>query len=100
MDKCYGVELCHVWDNISDAQKATIIQQLVKYETAFATAAFPAYGSLYYTKDLTNIDNIHQVVVPSSQSPSSTSFSMGPTTDRNYFDHGRSEVATDRGPCK
>lgn len=98
MEKCRGVELHKVWDCITDRQKAAIIRKLVGYETAFASSKFPVYGSLYYAKDLPK--NCHRVSPESSIKDESTEFAVGPSTDRNFFDHGRFDATIDRGPCK
>lgn len=89
MEKCPGTELHKVWDTITDRQKADIIHKLVSYEAAFASSEFPSYGSLYYAKDLNSVNAAKYTLAP---------FAIGPTTDRNFFDHERAGATTNKGP--
>ena len=100
MERCRGIELHKVWDDITDRQKASIIQILVGFEAAFASSGFPMYGSLYYTNDLSKPRSIQHVLLKSDEAPDGLTFAVGPTTDRNFFDHGRSSVDADRSPGK
>lgn len=97
MEKCRGVELHSVWDDMKDRQKATIIQKLVGFEATFASSKFSGFGSLYYAKDLP-ADALDKHIVLDSNGFSK--FAIGPTTDRAFFDHGRSLVNVNRGPCE
>jgi hypothetical protein len=90
MEKCRGIELGHLWDDLTGKQKIDIVRQLAKISAQLSKARFPYYGSLYYSKDVpdvrgTEIDDI---------------FSVGPTTSRTWFDDRRGEVDIFRGPCK
>jgi len=90
MEKCDGVELGHVWDELTAKEKVEIVRQLATYSARLSKAKFPYYGSLYYSMDIpdtkgTEIDD---------------TFSVGPTTGRAWFDDRRGEVEVDRGPCK
>nr|POF20617.1 altered inheritance of mitochondria protein 9, mitochondrial [Quercus suber] len=98
MEKCPGVELHKVWDTITDRQKAVVIRKLVGYEAAFASSRFPAYGSLYYVTDLSSNKNDQCTLLPLEKSTKSPAFAIGPTTNRNFFDHGRAEASANQGP--
>jgi hypothetical protein len=47
MDKCRGVELGRLWDDLSGKQKIDIVRQLATYSAQLMKAHFPYYGSLY-----------------------------------------------------
>ncbi|KAJ8116979.1 hypothetical protein OPT61_g1714 [Boeremia exigua] len=88
MEKCPGIELGRLWDDLSARQKVDIVRQLATFSARLSKARFAYYGSLYYTKDIpdaidTRIDD---------------TFSVGPTTSRTWFDDGRGEVDIYRGP--
>jgi hypothetical protein len=90
MEKCRGIELDRLWDDLTGKQKIEIVRQLAKFSAQLSKARFPYYGSLYYAKDVpdakgTEIDD---------------TFSVGPTTSRTWFDDRRGEVDVFRGPCK
>ena len=90
MEKCPGVELSCLWNDMSGKQKIDIVRQLAIFSARMSKARFPYYGSLYYRRDIpaikgTEIDD---------------TFSVGPTTSRTWFDDKRGEVDVCRGPCK
>jgi hypothetical protein len=90
MDKCRGVELGRLWDDLSGKQKIDIVRQLPTYSAQLMKAGFPYYGSLYYAKDIPDIQGTEV----------DGTFSIGPTTSRTWFDDRRGEVDVHRGPCK
>ncbi|KJX97384.1 phosphotransferase enzyme family protein [Zymoseptoria brevis] len=98
MEKCPGIELHKVWDTITDRQKAAIIHRLVSFEAAFASLELPMYGSLYYAKDLDSTKSDHCILPPSGKDTRLSAFAIGPTTDRNFFDHGRAGATANQGP--
>ncbi|EME42803.1 hypothetical protein DOTSEDRAFT_72312 [Dothistroma septosporum NZE10] len=98
MAKCPGIELHKLWDTITDRQKAAIIHKLVSYEAMFASSTLPKYGSIYYARDLKCTKKDEGVLLPLGQSMHRPGFVIGPTTDRNFFDHGRAGATTNRGP--
>lgn len=98
MERCSGIELHKVWDTIIDRQKAGIIHKLVSYEAAFASSNLPMYGSLYYAKDLSSSQNSQAILPSIDQNTRLPAFAIGPTTDRNFFDHGRAGATANRGP--
>ncbi|KAF2763663.1 hypothetical protein EJ03DRAFT_379237 [Teratosphaeria nubilosa] len=97
MEKCPGAELHKVWPTITDRQKAAIVHKLVSDEAAFASSRLPMYGSLYYAKDL-KCPKMSQAVLPSKSKATLPHFAIGPTTDRNFYDHGRAGATSNRGP--
>ncbi|GAB7356586.1 hypothetical protein MBLNU459_g7316t2 [Dothideomycetes sp. NU459] len=98
MEKCRGVELHRVWDDVTDYQKSTIIQKLVGYEAAFTKSKFSMYGSLYYMTDLPDVEEDQRVLVKPKKDLEPIEFAIGPTTDRAFYDHGRRDAIDHRGP--
>lgn len=98
MEKMPGIKLATVWDTMHSKKKLEIILQLVQYEKGFATSKFPAYGGLYYAKDVAE-GRIPTMYRGEDKSAEST-LVIGPTNNRKYFDDGRSSISLDRGPCK
>jgi hypothetical protein len=90
MEKCQGIELGRLWDDLSGKQKIDIVRQLARFSAQLSKARFPYYGSLYYAKDIPEIKG----------TKIDDTFSVGPTTSRTWFDDKRGEVDVYRGPCK
>jgi hypothetical protein len=90
MEKCPGIELGSVWDDLTVKQKMEIVKQLATFTARLANNRFPSYGSLYYSKDIPNIKGT-QV---------DDTYRVGPTVSRSWFDDKRGDVDIYRGPCK
>jgi hypothetical protein len=89
MEKCGGIELGHVWDELIGKEKAEIVRQLATYSARLSKTKFLYYGSLYYSRDIPDIKGTEV----------DDTFSVGPTTSRDWVDDRRGEVDVDRGPC-
>lgn len=98
MEKVPGVKLTTVWDAMHSQKKLEVVQQLVQYEKAFATSRFPAYGGLYYAKDVQNggVPTTYEY----NQAIPERRFVIDPTNNRKYFDDERGQLSLDRGPCE
>jgi hypothetical protein len=101
MEKVPGIELEHVWPNMSIKDRLAVVKAVSGFQKAWTSVSFTKYGSLYYSKDLKD--------APSSQPPyinangdciPNESFAIGPSTARETFDSGRATINFDRGPCK
>lgn len=55
---------------------------------------FPAYGSIYYSKDLTSEKKIS---LPGQRD---VEFCIGPISHYSWWHDGRNTLDIDRGPCK
>jgi hypothetical protein len=89
MERCRGIELGRLWDNLSGQQKVDIVRQLATFSAQLSRARFPFYGSLYYSKDVPDVKGTKV----------DDTYSVGPTTSRTWFDDKRGEVNIHRGPC-
>lgn len=90
MEKCPGIELGRVWDELAGKEKIEIVKQLATFTARLSNARFPYYGSLYYTRDIHDVQGM----------PVDDIFRVGPTTSRTWFDDKRGEVDIYHGPCK
>ena len=90
MEKCPGVELGRVWDELPLRQKLDIAKQLAMFTGRLSEARFPFYGSLYYTRDISHDE----------RKPIDDTYCVGPTTSRTWFDDRRGELEIHHGPCK
>jgi hypothetical protein len=84
MEKVPGTKLSNVWEEMHVLKRSEIVTQLVQFDKSLASHPFSEYGSLYYTENQTPNDK----------------FTVGPTTNRKYFDDGRQFLDVDRGPCE
>jgi hypothetical protein len=90
MEKCPDIELGRLWDELSSKQKIDVVRQLATFSARLSKARFAYYGSLYYAKDIPDVKDTEV----------DSTFSVGSTTSRTWFDDGRGEVDVYRGPCK
>lgn len=100
MEKAPGVELAHIWSNLSGDQRCKIVKQIVQFEKKLMTLEFPGIGSLYYSESL---DENARLLMPKGEQPGTVpgaeAFVIGPTTDQRFFEEGRGQIVCDRGPC-
>jgi hypothetical protein len=72
MERCRGIELGRLWDDLSGQQKVDIVRQLATFSAQLSKARFPFYGSLYYSKDIPDVKGTEV----------DDTYSVGPTTSR------------------
>src|SRR5690242_20503523 len=101
MEKLSGIELERAWPEMETGDRLAIVKTISRYQKAWTSISFGAYGGLYYEKDLAS---------PATNEPLYTDangidvidpkFAIGPSPGRELIDDGRSDVEFDRGPCK
>ncbi|GIZ41529.1 hypothetical protein CKM354_000483000 [Cercospora kikuchii] len=96
MEKAKGVSLDTVWPRMKLADRLAILRTLVELQNIWASAPFPAYGSLYYDSDLSS--GTQSVPCESPASSSGAAFVIGPIEGRDWNDDGRNMIDFDRGP--
>lgn len=79
MEKGPGIELSHVWDELTGREEIQVVKQLATFTARLSNARFPYFGSLYYTSHIHDIKGMKVDDV----------FSVGPTTSRTWFDDER-----------
>ena len=99
LERSRAVELAEVWATMTWDERSEIVQTLVKYDAAFASANLPMYGSLYYAKNLPS-PNPSQYVASTDATAKGEAFAVGPTTRRHFFSLGRDQAEIYRGPCE
>ena len=78
-----------------------MIEKIVEIESTLVSTPFREFGSLYYTKDLEHHARKDVLYTNTTGRPTvNAQFSIGPTTDRKFFDEDRASVDFDRGPCE
>ncbi|PWY89763.1 phosphotransferase enzyme family protein [Aspergillus heteromorphus CBS 117.55] len=98
MERSRGVELSKLWDDMPGPDKLQIVKQLVGFEKALVSTQFPMYGSLYYAKDLPDVQPSQLVYSKPKDNGVDFVFAVGPTTNRAFFDDNRDAVDINRGP--
>ena len=101
MEEARGVPLSQKWPTLHGEDKLKLIEKIVEIESTLVSTSFREFGSLYYTKDLEHPARKDVLYTNSSGLPTvNAQFSIGPTTDRKFFDEDRANVDFDRGPCE
>ncbi|KAJ5346857.1 uncharacterized protein N7506_000110 [Penicillium brevicompactum] len=97
MEKVAGVQLSHVWHNMSIEDRFEIVKAISGYQKSWLSTSFTKYGSLYYSSDT---DHQKECVLIKSDGTRATEphFAIGPSTGRDQVDHGRVSIDFDRGP--
>lgn len=88
MERVEGESLSSRWLSLTTDEVKDIMIQIAEMERKIFDFRFPAYGSLYHTKDL---DWKHQI-------PIVEDFVIGPVSSREFWHGERSKTEIDRGP--
>ncbi len=100
MEKAPGIQLFKVWDDITKADRLSLIKGLTHLESQFAAMRFPAYGNLYFRHSILKASE--RIPLDSSVDPTG-SFCVGPACGPAWTD-GISpadiQPDIDAGPCK
>ena len=99
MERSRGIELSKFWNDMPGSDKLQIVKQLVEFEKALVSTRFPMYGSLYYAKDLPEVQPNQLVDIEPKRDAVDSIFAVSPTTNRTFFDDGRDAVDANHGPC-
>lgn len=95
LEKLQGTPLGERWFTLDTKAQVKIMRQVVNLETRFMKICFPASGSLYFEKDLTNSEAKITVSGPPSETDSIV---VGPTAEYEWWFKERSHLDVDRGP--
>ncbi|GAB7355593.1 hypothetical protein MBLNU459_g6058t3 [Dothideomycetes sp. NU459] len=85
-----GLNIGDVWLDLAESDCVQFARSLVELESRLFNIKLPAYGSLYYAKDLPA--HVRKVQVPD------TPFCIGPDTAVPFWYGRRGGVSVDRGP--
>jgi hypothetical protein len=90
MERVEGESLSSRWLSLTTDEVKDIMVQIADMERKIFDFRFPAYGSLYYKKDLDW----------KTQIPIVEDFVIGPVSTREFWHGERSRTEIDRGPCR
>ena len=90
MEKLDGIPLGEVWYTMTPDEQFKVMRQVVELEARIMGFDLPAFGSIYYQKDLPTERNV----------PLEGAFCIGPMAHWSWWNGGRSNLNIDRGPCK
>lgn len=101
MEEARGIPLSHRWSTLRGDEKLTLIERIVEIESTMASTSFEEFGSLYYTKDVTQTARKDVSYTDTAGNPRvNARFLIGATTDRKTVDNDRASIDFDRGPCE
>lgn len=89
MERVEGESLSSRWLSLTTDEVKDVMTQIADMERKIFDLYFPAYGSLYYKKDLDG----------GTQVPIVENFVIGPVSARQFWHGERSKTEIDRGPC-
>ncbi|KIK20210.1 hypothetical protein PISMIDRAFT_106239 [Pisolithus microcarpus 441] len=92
MEFVEGTNLGHEWFGLEEGDIISISRQLAELESKMMSIAFPAGGSLYYTKDLEKVAGRPGVPLDDKR------FCVGPDISLPLWFGRRSQLDVDRGP--
>lgn len=90
MERVEGESLASRWLSLTTDEVKDVMAQIADIERKIFDFRFPAYGSLYYKKDLD----------AETQIPTIEIFVIGPVSARQFWHGERSKTEIDRGPCR
>ncbi|EME81365.1 uncharacterized protein MYCFIDRAFT_38290, partial [Pseudocercospora fijiensis CIRAD86] len=96
MEFCSGRDLACAWDEMADDDCSRFIQHLVNVEARLSAIRLPAYGSLYFLRDLPSKGS--GVPIDTQDASNPDSIYIGPSTGIQFWFGKRSSLQIDRGP--
>ena len=98
MEFVKGTNLSDMW--LGEREIISISRQLAELESKMTSVAFPAGGSLYYTKDLEHVAGSVSGLTGPGITQEDERFCVGPDTRLPLWYGRRSQLDVDRGPCR
>ncbi|EQL02629.1 protein kinase subdomain-containing protein PKL/CAK/Fmp29 [Ophiocordyceps sinensis CO18] len=98
MEFVQGTNLNDIWFDLGEGEIISISRQLVELESKMMSIAFPAGGSIYYTKDLQNAAECASWPTRPGITLEDKRFCVGPDTSVRLWYGRRSHLDVDRGP--
>ena len=92
MEFVEGIQLSNIWFDLKEEDIISITRQFAELESKMMSVAFPAGGSLYYTRDLEKVDGKPGISLEDGR------FCVGPDTRLPLWYGRRSQLNVDRGP--
>ncbi|KAI5247017.1 hypothetical protein E4T42_06150 [Aureobasidium subglaciale] len=99
MEKMEGVTWKQLSPSMSLADQIAVVKSVAEYRVAWSSVVFEQYGSLYFAKDVKNLDLPALRYTTDLDGPVvDARFVIGPCCTRSLFQAGRETVELDRGP--
>ena len=93
-----GINLGDIWFELGETARIAVVRKLVELESRLFSLAFPANGSLYYSRDL---DAATDRIELASEPPSKNGpFCIGPDTTLALWYGNRLALDIFHGPCE
>ncbi|KAI7471515.1 hypothetical protein KC351_g12093 [Hortaea werneckii] len=99
MERVEGVPLDTVYGYMPVEDRFAVTKTISNYQNTWASTAFETYGSLYHAHDFPNGKPL-RFTDGNGAIREDASFSIGPTTGRDWNDDGRLSISFDRGPWR
>jgi hypothetical protein len=96
MEKLPGRPIGDRWFDLTEDQRLKIISEVVQTETKLSKIDLPAYGSVYYERDLP-ADMSRSAITPTSDNQG---LCIGPHVSLRWWYKERGSIHLDRGPRK
>ncbi|KAI7570425.1 hypothetical protein KC343_g7945 [Hortaea werneckii] len=99
MARVEGVPLDTVYGTMPVEDRFAVTKTISNYQKTWASIAFETYGSIYYARDFPKGRPL-RFTDGDGAIREDASFSIGPTTGRDWYDDGRLSISFDRGPWR
>lgn len=101
MERMSGIPLSARWYSFTPAQKFRILRRISQIQKSWTSIRFSKVGSLYFRKDLINAETSSYLYIDENDNEINNSkYVIGPSTAREWVEHGRQNLPCDRGPCR
>ncbi|KAG6828215.1 hypothetical protein H0H87_002697 [Tephrocybe sp. NHM501043] len=101
MEYVKGTDLSQIWPGLKDAEIASLMGQLAKFESAMMSISFPAGGSIYYARDLMELSGNEGIPLGEQVKSSALQegrFCIGPDVSIPLWYGRREHLNVFRGP--
>ncbi|KAI5240526.1 hypothetical protein E4T43_06028 [Aureobasidium subglaciale] len=99
MEKMEGATWKQLSPSMSLANQIAVVRSVAEYRVAWSSVVFEQYGSLYFAKDVENLDLPALRYTTDLGGPViDARFVIGPCCTRSLFQAGRETLKLDRGP--
>ena len=100
MEGLHGVTLAEIWRQLRMDDRLEVMKQIAEHQKSWMACSFKSYGSLYFKESLESWKSPMSGLDDASSQVVDAAYEIGPSVDRALFDHGRSTLSLDRGPCE
>lgn len=90
--------LSNIWYDLDEKEMKKFISSLVGLEAQLANISLPAFGSLFFHRDIP--EGTEKVAIDPGDISRPESLYVGPSTALHLWHGKREELSVDRGPCR